>query len=67
LEPNAAVSRMDAQIRFRWLGTAGIELVVNDQVLLIDPYFTRLPVWKLVSGRVRPNRALIPDLVQRAD
>jgi len=58
---------MDAQIRFRWLGTVGIELVVNDQVLLIDPYFTRFPVWKLVSGRVRPNRALIPDLIQRAD
>jgi L-ascorbate metabolism protein UlaG (beta-lactamase superfamily) len=28
---------MDTAIRFRWLGVAGIELSVNDQVLLIDP------------------------------
>lgn len=49
------------------MGTAGIELVVNDQVLLIDPFFTRFPIWKLVMGRVRSNRALISDLVQRCD
>ncbi len=58
---------MDASIRFRWLGTAGIELVVKEQVLLIDPYFTRIPIWKLVVGRARPNGALFLDSVQRAD
>jgi L-ascorbate metabolism protein UlaG (beta-lactamase superfamily) len=58
---------MDTSIRFRWLGTAGIEMVVNGQVLLIDPYFTRFPIWKLVLGRTRPNRVLISDLVQRCD
>jgi L-ascorbate metabolism protein UlaG (beta-lactamase superfamily) len=58
---------MDTSIRFRWLGTAGIELIVNDQVLLIDPYFTRFPIWKLLLGRVRPNQTLISDLVQRCD
>jgi hypothetical protein len=59
--------RMDTSIRFRWLGTASIELVVNDQVLLVDPYFTRFPIRKLVLGRVRPNRALISDRFQRCD
>jgi hypothetical protein len=55
---------MDRSIRFRWLGTAGIELVVNDHVLLIDPYFSRFPIWKLVLGQVRPDRALIADTIK---
>jgi hypothetical protein len=58
---------MDTLIRFRWLGTAGIELVVNDHVLAIDPYYTRFPVWKLGLGRVHPNRALIADMIQHCD
>ena len=62
-----ARAKMDTSIRFRWLGTGGIELVVNDQVLLIDPYFTRFPLRKLVLGRVRPNRALIGDTIKHSD
>jgi L-ascorbate metabolism protein UlaG (beta-lactamase superfamily) len=59
--------KMDTSIRFRWLGTGGIELVVNDQVLLVDPYFTRFPLRKLVLGRVHPDRALIRDTIKHAD
>lgn len=58
---------MDTSIRFRWLGTASIELVVNDQVLLVDPYLTRIAIWKLGAGRVRPDRALIADTIKRCD
>ena len=55
---------MGPAIRFRWLGVAGIELSVNDQVLSIDPYLTRLPFWRVAFGRVRPNRELIAEQIQ---
>ena len=58
---------MDTVVRFRWLGVAGIELSVNDQVLLIDPYLTRLPFWRVAFGRVRPNRELIAEKIQHCD
>lgn len=67
MEQGVTGVEVDTSIRFRWLGTAGIELVVKGQVLLIDPYFTRIPIWRLVLGRARPNGALILDSVQRAD
>lgn len=54
-------------IEFRWLGTAGIELRVNDQVLVVDPYLTRVPGRKLWLGRVHPNRALIAETIRRCD
>jgi glyoxylase-like metal-dependent hydrolase (beta-lactamase superfamily II) len=54
-------------IQFRWLGAAGIELVFPDQVIVIDPYFSRIPTWKLWLGRVTPDRALIADKLRRCD
>jgi len=58
---------MDTPIWFRWLGVGGIELRVNDQVLVIDPYFTRVPLWQAWFGRVRPNRQLAAEKVQHCD
>jgi L-ascorbate metabolism protein UlaG (beta-lactamase superfamily) len=58
---------MDASIRFRWLGVGGIELAVNGQTLLVDPFFTRPPFWRMWIGRVRPNRALTAGLVNRCE
>ena len=58
---------MAAPILFRWLGTAGIELTVKDQVLVIDPYFTRCSFWKVWVGRVRPDKALIAEKIRRCD
>jgi L-ascorbate metabolism protein UlaG (beta-lactamase superfamily) len=37
-------------LRFRWLGVAGIELKAGDQVLAIDPFFTR----PSLLGLIRP-------------
>jgi L-ascorbate metabolism protein UlaG (beta-lactamase superfamily) len=42
---------MDANTGFRWLGTAGIELIAKDQVLVIDPYFTRFSTWRMCLGQ----------------
>ncbi len=58
---------MDNSIKFRWLGVAGIELTVGEKVLIIDPYFTRIPFWKIWFNRITPNRELIKDKITRCD
>jgi L-ascorbate metabolism protein UlaG (beta-lactamase superfamily) len=58
---------MEAPIWFRWLGVAGIELRANDEVLAIDPFFTRPPVWRVRFGRVPPNRQLVAEKIRRCD
>jgi L-ascorbate metabolism protein UlaG (beta-lactamase superfamily) len=52
---------------FRWLGVAGIELKAADQILVIDPYFTRFPAWRMWLGRVQPNRELIAERIPHCD
>lgn len=59
-------------IHFRWLGAAGIELSYGSESLvseslLIDPFFTRPPFWRLWFGRVASNPALIPASLPRCD
>jgi L-ascorbate metabolism protein UlaG (beta-lactamase superfamily) len=54
-------------LHFRWLGVGGIELRAGDQILLIDPYLTRLSLWRLAVGRVRPNRDLVAARIPRCD
>jgi L-ascorbate metabolism protein UlaG (beta-lactamase superfamily) len=52
---------------FRWLGVAGIELQAGEQVLAIDPFFTRPPFRKMWFGRVQPDRALVAAKMPRCD
>jgi len=52
---------------FRWLGVAGFELRSAGDTLLIDPFLTRPPVFKLVFGRTRPNGALLRKHLPRAE
>jgi len=54
-------------IRFRWLGVGGIELEGEGQILAVDPFFTRPPLWRLWFGHVRPDRALIAEHMPRCD
>jgi L-ascorbate metabolism protein UlaG (beta-lactamase superfamily) len=58
---------MGTPIWFRWLGVAGIELNLRGQVLLIDPFFTRPPFWRMWFGRVRPDRELVAAEIPRCD
>jgi L-ascorbate metabolism protein UlaG (beta-lactamase superfamily) len=51
----------------RWLGVAGIELQAEDRVLAIDPFFTRPPLRRLLTGHVSPDRALIARHLARCD
>jgi L-ascorbate metabolism protein UlaG (beta-lactamase superfamily) len=54
-------------VYLRWLGVAGIELTYGGHVLAIDPYVTRIPMVKLWLGRVRPNVALMAQVLPRCD
>ncbi len=53
-------------VTLRWLGVAGIEIVSNGQTLLIDPYLTRVPIWKFLLGHIQPNLTATAK-IQRAD
>ncbi|MBN2004612.1 MAG: MBL fold metallo-hydrolase [Anaerolineae bacterium] len=53
-------------VSFRWLGVAGVALSTAAQTLVVDPYFTRAPVWRL-PGRVRSDSRLAAAHIRRAD
>jgi len=56
-----------AQLWFRWLGVAGIELRIKDEILLIDPFFTRPPMRRMWFGHVTPNHDLIAHKIEGCD
>jgi L-ascorbate metabolism protein UlaG (beta-lactamase superfamily) len=58
---------MKPTLTFRWLGVAGIELMVDEQILLVDPYFSRISFWHQWFGSVHSNSALVRGLIQRCD
>lgn len=58
---------MSLSPHFRWLGVAGVEIKSGGQILVIDPYFTRLPFRSMWFGRARPNRALTIEKTPRCD
>ena len=58
---------MEAPIRFRWLGVGGVELHIGSQTLLIDPYLTRVPLWRIGVGRVRSDGELVAQKTPRCD
>jgi L-ascorbate metabolism protein UlaG (beta-lactamase superfamily) len=54
-------------VTFRWLGVAGLEFQLDGQTLLVDPMFTRPPVWQLLMLRgVKSNREIITRYVHQA-
>jgi len=50
---------MSDPLRFRWLGTAGIEIEFRGERLLIDPYLSRLPMRYCLFGRPTPRSDLV--------
>ncbi len=40
---------------FRWLGANGIELQAEDYTLVLDPFLTRPPVWRVAFTRLKPD------------
>lgn len=58
---------MEGSIRLRWLGTAGLELSTDREVLAVDPFFTRPPFRRIWFGRVFPDRRLVAAKLPRCD
>ncbi len=54
-------------MEFCWLGVAGIQLKADDQILVIDPYFTRIPLWRVGLGRLHPDERLGAEHISRCD
>ena len=54
-------------LEMRWLGVAGIELRVNKQILVIDPFVTRPPFRRMWCGRIRSDSALAAATVPHGD
>lgn len=52
-------------VTVRWLGVAGVEIAWAGRSLLLDPYFSRLPLRRLLVGRPQPDRARIAAAWQR--
>ncbi|NLE45740.1 MAG: MBL fold metallo-hydrolase [Chloroflexi bacterium] len=66
-ESRAPYPSGNAEVRLRWLGVAGLEVAIDGQVLIIDPYLTRLPVWKVLRGRGRPDHQLVAAVIAECD
>jgi L-ascorbate metabolism protein UlaG (beta-lactamase superfamily) len=49
---------MGEPVTLRWLGVAGIELRASGRTLLIDPFVTRPPGWRLWLGQAQPDTTL---------
>jgi|GEM_PF-3492983 len=54
-------------IYIRWLGAAGIELKINDNIFLIDPYFSRISLFKSIFYKLKPNHKLIKKYITQCD
>jgi L-ascorbate metabolism protein UlaG (beta-lactamase superfamily) len=57
---------MSDGLRFRWLGTAGVELEFRGERILIDPYVSRFPFRFTFSGRAFSRRDLVERYVRPA-
>ena len=51
----------------RWLGVAGIELRLNEHILVIDPFVTRPPFRRMLWGRIRSDSGLVATTVPYGD
>lgn len=43
----------------RWLGVAGVEVTVDRETVLLDPYFSRFSKWRLLGTRLTPDEKAI--------
>lgn len=53
------------EVTVHWLGAAGLTIAAGDRCVLIDPYFSRLPLRRLVAGTPLPDTASIESAWQR--
>ncbi|MFT7579568.1 MAG: L-ascorbate metabolism protein UlaG (beta-lactamase superfamily) [Myxococcota bacterium] len=65
--PAAEFCDASAPVAIRWLGTAGYELSSQGTTILIDPYLTRVGLWRFLTGIIRPDTDAIDAAITKAD
>lgn len=53
------LEKVQAMIEIRWLGAAGLEIAVDGNLVLIDPYISRPGKFSVFFRRLRPSRERI--------
>ena len=48
-----------------WTGAAGLEFTFEGQTILVDPYYTRISLLNIFSGKVHPNLRLIKKIKEK--
>lgn len=54
-------------LKYRWLGVAGFEIIFDGYVLTVDPFFTRVPLCRVLFGRLTSDESLVQKYIQRCD
>jgi L-ascorbate metabolism protein UlaG (beta-lactamase superfamily) len=60
--PGGETAGGKVSLTFRWLGVAGVELKTDGQVLVIDPFFTRPSILRLLKP-VLSNSSLVAEIL----
>lgn len=58
---------MSDGIKLRWLGTAGLEFHVGDQILAVDPFFTRPSLGATLFSGLQADGELASAMLPRCD
>lgn len=53
-------------MRLEWLGTAGFRLEAEGEILLVDPYLSRLSIGQCLIGAVKPDKDLLKQHFPKA-
>jgi L-ascorbate metabolism protein UlaG (beta-lactamase superfamily) len=54
-------------VELRWLGVAGIELNSAGETLLLDPFVSRIQLWRMLVGHICSDRGLVARHLPRAN
>ncbi len=58
---------LNKDITLKWLGVGGIELKAGSRIMLIDPYFTRIPLSKLLFGKASTDKKIFNGIIKSCD
>jgi L-ascorbate metabolism protein UlaG (beta-lactamase superfamily) len=58
---------LPAGLSVRWLGTAGFVFTYAGTVLAIDPYLSRVPLWRYLTGPLKVDEASVRAALPHAD
>ena len=61
------VRKYGDKMKFRWLGVAGVEIETAGQILLVDPYLSRVNLRRVLLGSVQSDSELVSTTIKHCD